>query len=115
MRAALNAQLNNIYYQDEKIVVTSSFLGVYKDERIFLLDGILDVVSYEHRLNGFIDYVSLIFLYCDGMRYDIEYRDSMFGMGCDLKKKSNDINIVANIIARRSRYFRKHSEYRFED
>ena len=99
-------------YQDEKIIVTEEFVAE-TEGKIYLINGILDVIPFVSKVNGFIEYVSLVFLYYDGKRYEIQYRNQLGGS--NLKEKANQIQYVANIIARKSVNFRKYPAYSFEE
>lgn len=110
LSAAFDAQTNNVLYQDNRITITTSFIKSHRDNSIFIIDGVLDVVSFVQKVNGIVDYVSLIFLYYDGNRYEIKYKRS-FGIS-NMEENASNINLAANIIANRSPNFRKHPAYR---
>ena len=107
---AFEAQKANALYRDEKVTITDTFIQRTDDNKIFMVDGVLDVVSYVQKANGIIEYVSLIFLYYDGNRYEIKYRRPL-GVS-DMQKKAAEINYAANIIAKNSKHFRKYPAYR---
>lgn len=110
---AFYSQKGTPLYQDDKIIITNDFLANQKENKIFIISGILDAVPFVNKVNGVIDYVSLIFLYYDGRRYEIKYRHPL-GI-FDMQSKANNINFAANIIATKSENFRKYPSYRLTD
>ncbi|MBR3968996.1 MAG: hypothetical protein IKJ93_05355 [Clostridia bacterium] len=108
--SAFYLQKNAPLYQDDKIIITNEFLAKQKEGKIFIIDGILDVVSFTQKANGIITYVSLIFLYYDGKRYEIKYRRPL-GIS-NMQEKANNVNSAATIIATKSINFRKYPSYR---
>ena len=108
--AAFEAQEPNALYRDKKVTITTTFIQNEDDHKIFVIDGVLDVISYVQKANGIIEYVSLIFLYYDGNRYEIKYRRPL-GIS-DMQKKAAEVNYAANIIAKNSKNFRKYPAYR---
>ena len=107
---AFQLQKNSPLYQDDKIIITNEFFAKQGENQIFVVDGILDVVPFVQKVNGIIDYVSLIFLYYDGKRYEIKYRRP-FGV-FNMQEKVNNVQSAANIIASKSQNFRKYPSYR---
>ena len=110
---AFNAQTPSSLYQDDKIIITNEFLAKHDGKDIYIIDGILDVQSIVHSVNGVIDYVSLAFLYCDGKRYQIKYRRPL-GFKPRMREKADSVNRAANILANRSKNFRKYPSYRLK-
>ena len=110
LSAAYNTQKSNALYQDDKITITATFIQTKDNGKIFMVDGVLDAGLYVQKVNGVIDYLSFIFLYYDGKRYEIKYRRP-WGIS-DMQKKVQEVKIAANIIARTSKNFRRYPAYR---
>lgn len=110
LASAFEAQKANALYRDEKVTITATFIQKQDDYKIFMVDGVLDVISYVQKANGIIEYVSLIFLYYDGNRYEIKYRRPL-GIS-DMQKKAAEANRAANIIATNGKNFRRYPAYR---
>ena len=110
LSAAFNSQKHNILYQDDEITITNGFMKEKGSGRVFIIDGILDAVSYVHKVNGIINYVSLIFLYYNGNSYKIKYERPL-GIS-NMQKIVDSTSHAVNIIATKSENFRKYPAYR---
>lgn len=110
LAAAFDVQKSNALYQDDKVIITTTFVQMKENYKIFMVDGILDAGIYIQKVNGVIDYISFIFLYYDGKRYEIKY-NRPWGIS-DMQKKAEEVNFAANILASESKNFRKHPAYR---
>lgn len=110
LSAAYEAQKSNALYQDDKISITYTFLHIKDNYKIFMVDGVLDAGVYTQKVNGVIDYVSFIFLYYDGKRYEIKYKRPL-GIS-DMQKKIQEVKTAASILAVTSKNYRKYPAYR---
>ena len=113
LSAAFNLQKHNILYQDNKITITNDFIKEEKNGQVFIIDGVLDAVLFVQKVNGIIDYVSLIFLYYDGNRCEIKYRRPL-GIS-NMQEKADNICQAVNIISNKSENFRKYPAYRLTE
>ena len=100
-------------YQDEKIIITNDFVSLHGNKKVFLIDGVLDVVAFVSKANGVIEWVKLIILYYDGKKYEVVFRRSP--MRLRMKEIANSVNRAANIIAIKSENYRRYPFFKLND
>lgn len=106
MQAAFDIEKQNPLFEDDDFVITKSFLASPTKISLFIVNGILDVKTLVHKVNGIIDSVTLSVLYYDGKKYEFKF-DRPFGFS-NMQEKANKIELVANIVASNSENFRKY-------
>ena len=74
-----------------------------------LIDGILDARVIVHKTNGITEKVELIILYYDGEKTTFDYRRPIGFSGGDVMREcANNLENALNLIAHRSKLFRKY-------
>lgn len=107
MLSAAKQEKQNKLYEDNEICITDSFLcsGNY----VMLIDGILDASIIIHKTNGITDKVELAVLYYDGEKTSFDYdRTAFFSGNAIMQEQANQLEIAINLIARKSKLFRKY-------
>lgn len=93
-------------YDDGKLMITEGFVEDRKKHKLFDIHGILDVQVITYRVDYLIEAVKVHLIYMDGERYTITYR-SLTEKG-RMKDRSKTMVNIANLIAGRSKNFRRH-------
>ena len=107
MFSAAKKEKQTKLYEDDQIFITESFLG--SGNFILLLDGILDASVTVHKTNGITERIELIVLYYDGEKTTFEYRRPVgFSGSSAMQEQAKKLEIALNIIAKKSRLFRKY-------
>ncbi len=106
MREAYDKEKPFPLYNDGKLIVTENFVEYRKKYKLFDIHGILDAKVITYRVNYSIEAVKVQLIYMDGERYTITYR-SLTEKG-RMKDRSQTMINAANIIASRSKNFRRH-------
>ena len=106
MREAYDKQKPFALYDDGKLMITEGFVEDRKKHKLFDIHGILDAEVITYRINYSIEAVKVRLVYMDGERYTITYR-SLTEKG-RMKDRSKTMGNIANLIASRSKNFRRH-------
>lgn len=107
MCKAMQEQKEYKIYEDDELFITEEFLVVKSMPSYpFLLNGILDVKPYMNRVNGVVDKIGIMILYYDGYKQDFRYDKSL---GDDMNYKWEGIKVASNIIANKSKNYKKAS------
>lgn len=107
MLAAAKQEKQHKIYEDDEILITDHFL--LSGNFVLLIDGILDARVIVHKTNGITEKVELIILYYDGEKTTFDYRRPIGFSGGDVMREcANNLENALNLIAHRSKLFRKY-------
>lgn len=111
MVAVYNTQRHIVLYKDKKIFITPDFIVTQSGRKLFLIDGVLDVIPFVQKTNGIVSHISLNILYYDGKRYEFR-QNHPFGVVTDMQEEIKGICYAANIIANKSKNYAKFPNYK---
>ena len=106
MQAAFDIEKQTPLFKNDDFFITKSFFTSPSKISIFIINGVLDVKTLVHKVNGIVDSVTLSILYYDGKKYEFKI-DRPFGVS-NMQEKATRVEFVANIIAANSKNFRKY-------
>jgi len=91
-------------FVDDRVTITQDFLVDTKEDRLFLINGILDVQTNIHRVNGLMDKIGVTILYCDGQAYSFTQRRHV---GANVDKQQKAYVQMGDLLSGKSENFRK--------
>lgn len=118
MREAFDKQRKRDHYADSRMILTDDYLYSIKEDKLYVINGILDVsvsLIKQRKAPSLVAQLKVVcakfvFLYCDGECYQITYTEKTSGnRGEDIEKASDE---ASRWVAGKSCNYRKHETYR---